>query len=151
MADISATKLPLKRLPYQLQGLVETRIYDISPVVDGVYTQAAHTIASIPKGYMLVGGRILYLTEFTSAGDAATCVYACNGTDLTGTITEAGELANTSIEFPLNATTATAGGVFYAKSAAITVTMTVATADITAGRFLLMLELVNAAALTDNG
>lgn len=152
MADISATKLPLKRLPNTLVSLYETRSYDITPVTDGVYGAAAQTLVSIPVGKALVGGGIVFITDMDSGTDSATMTFTCNSVALTGAISiGAGSAAGAYVAFPMNAVGATAGLSFYAKTAAITVIMTVGAEALTAGRFILMLKLLDVTAITDNG
>lgn len=149
MADISATKEQTRAVPNDFQTPVERVTYDISPVTDGVYTQATHTLISVPAGKAVIGGRIV--VQESLGGTGATLDFALNSVALTGQLTKAGFTAGKVIEFVPNAVTVEAGPVFYAVSVAITLTMAVGTADLTAGRFFIQLDLLDVGKLLSGG
>jgi hypothetical protein len=151
MADISATKTALKRVPYQPQVPYETRVLDISPVTDGVTAVATHTLYSIPATKALVGFKVVCLTDLDSATNNTTVAFAVNSVALTGTVTEAGMAAGLVIAPAPTLVGATSGVDLYGDDAAMTLTMAVGTAAITAGRFLIFLDLIDITAITDNG
>jgi len=152
MADISTTQgLGVRRVSADFHPPYITRIYDITPVTDGVTGVATHTIAGIEAGKAVVGFKVLFLTSVTSATANSTLTFALNSLALSGALAEATNLAGRVHHPPLTAINATAALAYGTTTAAITLTMAVGTAALTAGRLLIMLDLVDWAAQTTNG
>lgn len=149
MADISTAKgKGINRAPFNFQTPYETRIYDISPATDGVTAAEAHTIASVEAGKALVGFKVVGLTSVTG-GAGFTIAFAFNSVALTGNLTALA--AGAVVKPSLTLVGATAGVATGTTSAALTLTMTVGTNTLSAGRFLVYLDLVDWSAATTNG
>ena len=149
--DISATLLPMNKVPFDFQTPVKRLAFDISPVTLGVAAVTTHTLQNIAAKYALVGGEIIFITSLDSAGDDATLAFTFNGVAFTGTITQAGSAAGCVYKIVPNIASATAGVDVWGNDAVSPIVMTVGTGAVTAGRFILILDLIDVTAFTGNG
>jgi hypothetical protein len=149
--DISATKTLSKQTPNDVKTPVRRLVLDISPVADGVSTVTTHTLQNIDKKYALVGGEIIFIDALTSAGTDHTVAFTFNGVAITGTITAAGSAKNLVYKITPNIVSATAALDLYGQDAVSPIVMTVGTGAITAGRFLMILDVIDVPSISEVG
>jgi hypothetical protein len=137
------------------QQIKETRVYDINvldPAFTGITTVATHNLIPIAAGEVILGAKMVILTTFTSASNNGTIVFQFPaGAAVSAAFTADGtELAaGDVITFGNNDLEDTAGLGLYT-AAADTLDMTVGTNALTAGRFLLILDVANVNDITGN-
>ena len=115
----------------------------------GLWTVATHNIIQIPIGWALVGGYIVCTT--TAAGATATLQVKISDTEtLTGLLPVAALAKGEVFPFRSGAVSAVVGWTnAYAHTAAQTLDIAIATAALTAGVFVVVAELVDIKAITD--
>ncbi len=156
MADISATKLPMKVVPYQFQGPIKWTVYDLSPVADGVSAVATHNLFPLAINEALFGIFGAVVTSFASTSNNGTVQFAVGSATLNTAIACAGTagklLVNETIWLPvIAAVPPTASVVGMSPAAADTIDMIVGTNAITAGRIILYVATVDVAKILVNG
>lgn len=104
----------------------------------GTRAVGTHNLIKIPKGKMLVGGKMVVLTAATSAG-AATIQIKVGTVALTSAIAKADVTANKVIPLVVPA----AGGDVYAADADMTIDLVVAVAALTALKVLIIPEFID--------
>ena len=148
MADLT-TVLEKSKPGYAFQTIVEQRVYNVGVGDEGMSGAKAvgtHNLADIAVGEAVVGGRVIFLEDVTSTG-AATIKFQSNSEDLTAALAIAGMAAGEVVEFDL----VSAGLGIYADTTAITLDMVVGTEVLSAGRFLIILDVVDVLAATTRG
>jgi hypothetical protein len=151
MADTNIVN-KIKKTPtrFEFQQPVRYETYEIN-VIDadysGIETVGTHNLVTVSAGQALVGASLMVEDAVTSGG-SATVKFNC-GDDLTGAIPVANLAAGDVVNFTFGATTGTVAT--YAKTADKTLNMTVATAALTAGKFVLVLGFIDVKAILENG
>ncbi len=141
------------KAPFTFQKMGRDAVYDIDvtdPDLSGIETVETHNLVEVPVGQALIGAKLIVLESFTSAG-AATVQFSCNSHNLGGALPKADLAKGDVVDLPVNDAEDTAGGALYAHTTALSIDMTVGTAALTAGRFLLIPEFVDVSACTTNG
>ncbi len=157
MADISATKLPMKVVPYQFQDPLKWTAYDLSPVADGVYATGTHNLFPLAINEALFGIFGTVVTTFTSTSNDGTVKFHVGSVDLNTAITMDGSTggclkANETIWLPIIAAVPpTASVVGMSPATADTIDITIATHAITAGRIILYVATFDVAKILVNG
>jgi hypothetical protein len=108
----------------------------------GVKTVATHNLAPIPEGFALVKAFVVVEDAITSDGNA-TLTFSVGSDALSGAVAKAGLAAGDVVELSVSDADGTAGKATYAKSAADTLDVAVGVAALTAGRFILVMELLD--------
>ena len=143
---VEATKAPYEFEQLHRDEVVSIDVLDADFV--GIETVAAHKLVAVPEGKALVGAKVVVLEDITSGG-AATVKFTIGGKDVSAAIAKAKLIQGAVIALPLDAT---GDNLSYAFDAtAVTVNMTVGTAALTAGKFLLYLSYVDVAGVVENG
>ena len=148
MADFT-TVLEKSKPGYAFQTLAEQRVYNVGVGDEGMSGAKAvgtHNLIDIAENEAVVGGRIIIEEAFTSAG-AATVAVQINSETVIAAQGKAALVAGEVMEFDL--TTALIG--IYAKGAAITLDWVVAVAALTAGRAIIILDVVNVDQILNRG
>lgn len=129
---------------YRDSNVRVTRPFIVTPVDDSVSSATTHNLFSVPDGYALVGGAIIIKTTFTGT---TSIQFTVDGDPVSGAVPVANLVAGDviSLEFGSVAGTTTAGG--YANGADIQFSMVV-TGAITAGKMLVVLDLVHVDAIS---
>jgi hypothetical protein len=142
MANITDT---LKTTPgdHSLQGPSFARHYVIEPVADGVEATGTHQLFEVGAQECLRSIHLVTLVAATSGG-LATVQLKANDT-LSGAVPVANLALKDSMVFGTNGTTGTTTFGGYANGTAYDVELVIGTAALTAGKFLLIAELVNVA------
>jgi hypothetical protein len=150
--DITAL-VEQKKTNNTFHNLFEQHIYDIDVAnsdFEGIETVATHNLVTIPEGKALVKGFAVVKDAVTSDGNA-TVQFKVGSDTLTGAVAKANLAAGDVIELSPNDADGTGGVAGYAAAAADTLDMTVGTAALTAGRFLLVLEFIDVATILAQG
>lgn len=127
-------------------GKDELHLVDVKQI-SGLEAIGAHDLVVIPVGKALVDAKLIILTDAASAG-AATVKMSLGTFDATAAIALADLTAGSVIDL-MSGATATCKG--YAKAAAFNVKMTVAVADLTAFKFLLVTKTIDMDEVLTNG
>lgn len=129
---------------YRDSNVRVTRPFIVTPVADGVSSATTHDLFTIPDGYALVGGAVIVKTTLA---DTTSIKFQVNGTDLTGAVGVANLAAGDVISLEYGMQDTTDGTAGYANGSDITFDMVVVGA-ITAGKFLVILDLVHVDAIS---
>lgn len=131
---------------HSLQGPSFARHYIIEPVADGVHEVdggSPHQLFEVGASECLRSLQVVVLTTVTSGG-SATVQFQANDT-ITGAVGKANLAAGDTMVFGTGGITSTSTFGGYANGTAYDVELIVGTADLTAGKLLLIAELVNIA------
>ena len=154
MADTNITSLLVEtpsRFEFQQPYIFKTFEIDVlNADYTGIETTGTHNIYTIPQGMALVGAKLITTTAFTSAG-SATIQFAIGSDNMTGVIPIANLAAGDCVDITLSSTTSTTTTAGYADTADDTFDMTVGTAALTAGAFVLIVQLVDVTSVTTRG
>ena len=151
MADITnlLNALP-SRYEFQQPIWYQTYVIDVTdPDFAGIEAIGTHELITVPEGMAVVLGHCFIEDSFTSGGAATVQLLA--GTEaLTGALALADIAEGKTFEF-LQGKGATDTQSLYFKSAADTIDMTVAVADLTAGKIVMIVGFVDVNAVLTNG
>lgn len=170
MSALNATVIDTKiKAPFNFTTLIEAAVHVFDVTVAALValkTVATHNLIEIPAGKALVGCRVLIQTAFTSDG-SATVQFKIGSEVLTAAIPVASLVEGAVINLNFNTwsgagTVATStcaltsaapsgGTVSYIKTTADTLDMAVAVAALTAGKFILIPEFIDASAILNRG
>ena len=147
---MDATTILAKSKPgYVFQNTKEGQIFNVGvndAGMTGIKAIGTHELITVPKGKALVGGSIIMLDTPTSAGSTATIKIQIDGEDLTPATVVTSLAKGEVISFDLDA-----GVGAYAEAADVTIDVVVAVQVLTAGRFILQLDLVDVLGATTRG
>lgn len=144
----ATTILQKAKAGYVFQNIKEARVFNIGFAdagLAGIKAIGTHDMVDLSKGEAVVGGRLIMLEPVTSAG-AATMKIQVDAEDLTSALAIADMVAGEVVDFDL-----TAGKGSYAAAADVTVDMVIAVAAITAGRFIMQLDVIDVNSLITRG
>jgi hypothetical protein len=124
-------------------------VLDVTAEDSGILTQATHKLCNIPTGHAVVGGSVVTITAATSGG-AATIQWKFNNGSIGDVLSAAGAIADAYAAgdvFNLvhNDYEDTTGGAGYVAVGGTQgwLEFIVATADLTAGKFFVTLDLID--------
>lgn len=150
MADVTAVIKETKG-PFEFETLHRDRVVEVGVLdaaLSGIETVATHNIFAVPTGLALVSAKLVVVEDITSAG-AATVKIAIGGKDVTAAIAKAKLVQGAVINLDLDAT---GDNMSYAFDAtAVTIDMTVGTAALTGGKFILYPTYVDIKGVLENG
>lgn len=137
------------RFEYQQPIRYETYVID---VMDEDYanleTIGTHNLITVPQNQALVCGYMAVEEDITSDG-SATVKFTCGGDDISGAIPKANLVAGDTFAFNFGGTTTSVAS--YAKAADKSIDMVIATADLTAGKVVLVFGFIDINAILNNG
>lgn len=136
------------KVGYVSQNIKEGLFFNVGVAdsgMTGIKAVGTHNLVDLLKGKALVGGRIIFLESMTSTGLAAMRIQV-NGADVTATLELASMAAGEVVDFNL-----TSGKSVYAVAADMTLDMVVEVAALTAGRFVIQLDVIDIVAATTRG
>lgn len=170
MGATNATAIETKvKAPFGFTNLTEAAVHVFDVCVAalvGLKTVAVHNLITIPAGKALVSCKVIVQDEFTSDG-SATVQFKIGSEVLTGLIPVASLVAGAVINLNFNvwsgvgtvatstcaltSASPTGGTVSYIKATDDTLDMGVATAALTAGKFILVPEFMDVSAILTRG
>jgi len=133
---------------YKFQRIGDDDLYPIDvTAVTGLNVVGTHNLITIPVGKVVRSAKVIIQTAAASAG-AGTVKFSYGATDLTAALALANLGAGIVIDLPLGAAGTVAA---YAAAAAFNINMTIGTADLTAFKFYLLLDVVDMNEVINNG
>lgn len=138
MTDVTKNIGEAKQIAYGLHSFGDTNTYEVDVVDSGINATDTYAIVEIPKGKVFIGGTVMVCGDIASTG-SATVKFTVGNFDVTSAIGIANLKRGTAIA--LNA-----GNAGSCKSNVTEVTqvkLTVGSAPLTAGRFIVNLNTID--------